>query len=109
MNNNVDPDTMQIRPEELRAKNFHNQEGRIERRAHFGEGLVNFYVPRMWEDIHRLADIDHCRQEIVAFNQAHQYRKRGMFLLPTKFGINFTAKFMNQGGALLGARLYHHR
>jgi len=29
------------------------------------------------------------------------WRKRGLALCPTKFGINFTAKFMNQGGALV--------
>lgn len=30
-----------------------------------------------------------------------RYRKRGLCVLPTKFGISFTAKFMNQGGALV--------
>jgi xanthine dehydrogenase/oxidase len=91
---------LHMRPEDLREKNFYNQQGRIER-VHFGEEMTNFYVPRMWEDIHRVADIDRRRREVAAFNKAHSYRKRGMCLLPTKFGINFTAKFMNQGGALV--------
>ena len=33
--------------------------------------------------------------------QANRWRKRGLSLVPTKFGISFTAKFMNQGGALV--------
>lgn len=31
----------------------------------------------------------------------NRWRKRGIAVIPTKFGINFTAKFMNQGGALV--------
>ena len=42
------------------------------------------------------------RQAAVAkFNAENKWRKRGLALLPTKYGINFTAKFMNQGGALV--------
>jgi hypothetical protein len=41
------------------------------------------------------------RAEVAAFNKEHRFRKRGLALLPTKFGIAFTAKFMNQGGALV--------
>ena len=40
-----------------------------------------------WED----------RQAAVAeFNAANRFRKRGLALTPTKFGIAFTAKFLNQ-------------
>ncbi len=36
-----------------------------------------------------------------AFNAAHRHRKRGLAMVPTKFGLSFTAKFMNQAGALV--------
>lgn len=35
------------------------------------------------------------------FNKEHQYRKRGIYLLPTKFGIGFGLKVLNQAGALI--------
>jgi xanthine dehydrogenase/oxidase len=38
---------------------------------------------------------------IKEFNRQNRWRKRGMAMIPTKFGISFTAKFMNQGGALV--------
>ena len=41
------------------------------------------------------------RQEVVAFNAKHTHRKRGLSLVPLKFGISFTATMLNQGGALL--------
>lgn len=32
---------------------------------------------------------------------AHRWRKRGLAAVPTKFGISFTTKFLNQAGALV--------
>ncbi len=38
---------------------------------------------------------------MAAFNAAHRWTKRGLALVPTKFGIAFTATFMNQSAALV--------
>ncbi len=41
------------------------------------------------------------RKAVEAFNASHQRIKRGLALVPLKFGISFTATHLNQGGALL--------
>ena len=41
------------------------------------------------------------RRAVEQYNKSNKYRKRGLALVPTKFGISFTAKFMNQAGALV--------
>jgi xanthine dehydrogenase large subunit len=41
------------------------------------------------------------REAVNAFNKTHTKRKRGLALVPLKFGISFTATMLNQGGALL--------
>ena len=41
------------------------------------------------------------RAAVNAFNAQHKSRKRGLALVPLKFGISFTATHLNQGGALL--------
>jgi xanthine dehydrogenase large subunit len=41
------------------------------------------------------------RAQVNAFNAQHVQRKRGLSLVPLKFGISFTATMLNQGGALL--------
>ena len=41
------------------------------------------------------------RVAVAAFNAQSKYRKRGVALVPLKFGISFTATMLNQGGALL--------
>jgi xanthine dehydrogenase/oxidase len=38
---------------------------------------------------------------INAFNTTHKYRKRGIAMIPTKFGIAFHTYFLNQAGALV--------
>ncbi|ACE84052.1 xanthine dehydrogenase molybdopterin binding subunit [Cellvibrio japonicus] len=41
------------------------------------------------------------REQVTRFNQTHRYLKKGLALTPVKFGISFTAKHLNQAGALL--------
>lgn len=41
------------------------------------------------------------RQEIIQFNKDNPIIKKGLALTPVKFGISFTAKHLNQAGALV--------
>lgn len=41
------------------------------------------------------------REEIKKYNKVNRFRKRGIAAVPTKFGISFTTKFLNQAGALV--------
>jgi xanthine dehydrogenase/oxidase len=45
------------------------------------------------------------RNAVSEYNKTHKWSKRGMALIPTKFGISFTALFLNQAGALV--HVYH--
>lgn len=58
-------------------------------------------LPSLWDRC--LAESDYAaRVDAVAeYNATHRWRKRGLAMVPTKFGISFTAKFLNQGGALV--------
>jgi len=58
-------------------------------------------VPRCCERVRETSEYDKRVKEVAAFNARHAHRKRGVALIPTKFGINFTAKLLNQGGALV--------
>lgn len=64
-------------------------------------GESKWNVPLMWERLRDGLHMAHRRSEIEAFNSKHKWVKRGLALIPTKFGIAFTAKYMNQGGALV--------
>jgi xanthine dehydrogenase large subunit len=41
------------------------------------------------------------RTSVSSYNKNSKYKKRGVALVPLKFGISFTATMLNQGGALL--------
>ena len=41
------------------------------------------------------------REAVKAFNANHRHKKRGLALVPLKFGISFTATMLNQGAALV--------
>jgi xanthine dehydrogenase/oxidase len=58
-------------------------------------------VPTMWDRLDSELNMKVRRAEIAEFNSKHKWIKRGVSLVPTKFGIAFTAKYMNQGGALV--------
>lgn len=56
---------------------------------------------RCWYECKEQAEFTKRQQEIEEFNRQHRWRKRGIAMVPTKFGIAFTALFLNQAGALI--------
>ena len=58
-------------------------------------------VPTMWDRLVEQLGVPKYRAAAAEFNSKNKWIKRGVSLLPTKFGIAFTAKYMNQGGALV--------
>ncbi|TPX38095.1 hypothetical protein SmJEL517_g00330 [Synchytrium microbalum] len=84
-------------PEEIRQINFyHNLE-----LTHFRQQLEDFFIDRVWYELIATSNFYHRYALVQSFNAANKYKKRGIILLPTKFGISFTARHLNQAGALV--------
>ena len=88
---------LRMDPDRLREVNLY-REGE---RTHYGQLLERDTLHRLWSEINIKADVGTRREAVAKFNAIHTFKKRGLAVIPTKFGINFTAKFMNQGGALV--------
>ena len=73
--------------------------------THFNQELKDWHVPLMYQQVLDGADYAERRQAVEQFNHEHKWKKRGLAIIPTKFGISFTAIFLNQAGALV--HLYH--
>ncbi|KAF2768208.1 xanthine dehydrogenase [Teratosphaeria nubilosa] len=73
--------------------------------THFNQALKDWYVPLMYKQVKAECDYDRRKSEIEHFNATNRWKKRGIALIPTKFGISFTALFLNQAGALV--HIYH--
>jgi xanthine dehydrogenase/oxidase len=90
--------TLNIPAEKLREINFYKQ-GDI---THFGQVLdQGDRIEKLWNAVLKCSDYEKRLAEIQQFNKSNKYRKRGISIIPTKFGIAFTATFLNQGGALV--------
>ena len=83
--------------EELRQLNMY-KEGQL---THFNQPLENFHVPRLWSELMKNSEFEKRRRDVAEFNKQNKWTKRGMSMIPTKFGIAFTARFLNQAGALV--------
>lgn len=73
--------------------------------THFNQELKDWYVPLMMQQVREEADYEGRKKAIADFNAKSKWKKRGIALVPTKFGISFTALFLNQAGALV--HIYH--
>lgn len=86
-----------IAVEEVQKRNFY-KEGEL---APFGMPMVDVIVPDIHKDILATASYLAALDDIKSFNSSHQYRKRGIGIVPIKYGIGFTSTFLNQGNALV--------
>ncbi len=87
-----------LRPEVVRERNLYRAEGETNT-THYGQHLDDCRVRRVWDEVRRSSDYDARRAEIDRWNAEHDKVKRGLAITPVKFGISFTASFLNQAGA----------
>ncbi|CAN6470060.1 unnamed protein product [Victoria cruziana] len=83
--------------EEIREINFQH-EGSV---THYGQQLDNCTLGRVWDELKASSEFVKSRDDVNQFNAENRWRKRGVSMVPTKFGISFTTKCMNQAGALV--------
>ena len=93
-----------LAPEVVRENNLYRGTGETNT-THYGqavsEGGEDNRVLKMWRSLGARARLAERRAEIARFNADHARVKRGIAMTPVKFGISFTASFLNQAGALV--------
>jgi xanthine dehydrogenase large subunit len=67
----------------------------------YNQTIEDWVGDQVIQQVEQQARYQERRAAVNAFNQANKHRKRGLALVPLKFGISFTATMLNQGGALL--------
>ena len=90
-------DFLKIDPVKMRTLNMYKERDQ----THYNQRMEYCTLDRCWIECQNLARVAERRQEIESFNRNHRYKKRGLAIIPTKFGIAFTALFLNQAGALI--------
>ncbi|GEA07757.1 xanthine dehydrogenase molybdopterin binding subunit [Alteromonas sp. KUL42] len=67
----------------------------------YGMEIEHNLLPEMIDELEQRAEYWQRRETITAFNRTSPIIKKGLALTPVKFGISFTAKHLNQAGALV--------
>ena len=88
---------LQMEPADLRALNLYREGDQ----THFNQTLSYCTLDRCWRECRTQADYERRRMQVESFNKESRWKKRGIAMVPTKFGISFTALFLNQAGALV--------
>ncbi len=91
---------LNLAPETVRERNLYRGTGESNT-THYGQALGDNRIPLMWSQLAREAQLEERRAAQAAWNAAHAHIKRGLAITPVKFGISFTASFLNQAGALV--------
>lgn len=102
---------LNISVDDLRKKNLY-KEGDV---TPFFQRLdEDWHIPMLLEQIRQEIKYEERKVQIAEFNAKNKWKKRGICLLPTKFGLSFaTAVHLNQANASIkifadGSVLLHH-
>ncbi|TCK07485.1 xanthine dehydrogenase molybdopterin binding subunit [Marinobacterium mangrovicola] len=86
-------------PLEVRKHNLYGSEGRDT--THYFQKVEDNDLPEMIADLEESCEYQKRRRKIRQYNASSPILKKGLALTPVKFGISFTATFLNQAGALI--------
>ena len=67
----------------------------------YGQVIEDFVADKVMDQVEAESGYSARRLAVNAFNAGNKNRRRGLALVPLKFGISFTATMLNQGGALI--------
>lgn len=86
-------------PLAVRKTNYYGKDQRNV--THYHQPVEQNLLQEITAELEHSADYQARRQAIVQFNAQNPILKKGLALTPVKFGISFTAGFLNQAGALV--------
>uniref|UniRef100_A0A1B6CHR7 xanthine dehydrogenase n=1 Tax=Clastoptera arizonana TaxID=38151 RepID=A0A1B6CHR7_9HEMI len=82
---------------ELQTKNLYT-EGDM---THFNQLMEYCTIRRCWQECITNSNYLERRATVEKFNKENRWRKRGISMVPTAFGIAFETRFLNQAAALI--------
>ncbi|MDB5540282.1 MAG: aldehyde oxidase [Devosia sp.] len=86
-------------PLEIRKANFYGTD--TDNVTPYHQVVEDNVIHRVIDDLEKSSDYQARRAAILAFNQTSRVLKKGIAMVPVKFGISFTATWHNQAGALV--------
>jgi xanthine dehydrogenase/oxidase len=98
----------QVLPEEVRRKNLYRTgDLKLYDYSHHGQKLMFCNIREIWDDLYRACDFESREREVQRFNRENRWRKRGIAMIPQKYGIAFTEPrgSLNASSALVNVNM----
>ena len=84
-------------PEELREKNFYD----IGDVTPFGQALTYCYMKQVWDYVKHVSRFDEKRAAVDDFNRRNRWVKRGISIIPVKYGSGYNLAQLEQATAVV--------
>jgi len=86
-------------PDDVRRVNFYDMADR--NTTHYGQVVEDNIIEDMVDRLSREIDYPARKDTVAAFNRENSIIKKGIAMMPVKFGISFNLPTLNQAGALV--------
>ena len=86
-----------IPADELREKNFYDR-GDV---TPFGQALSYCYMKQVWSYLKEVSHHDEKRAAVEAYNRKNRWRKRGLAMIPVKYGSGYNFVLLEQSAAVV--------
>lgn len=97
-----------VLPEEIRRKNMY-RDGTAKDfdLTHHGQDLKFCNLREIWDSLYESSEFERREQEVQDFNRRNRWRKRGIAMIPQKYGIAFTEPrgALNASSALVNVNM----
>jgi len=88
-----------VDPLEIRKRNFYGTD--TDNITPYHQPVEDNIIREVIADLEKSSDYQARRESILAYNSKSRVLKKGIAMVPVKFGISFTATWHNQAGALI--------
>ncbi|CAG0924317.1 unnamed protein product [Notodromas monacha] len=88
---------LKMDPNELRKANLL----RTGTKTHYGKVLEDCTLEQCWDECLLQSKFSSRKAEVNSFNKLHDWKKRGISMVPVMFGLAFPGSNLNQAGALV--------
>jgi xanthine dehydrogenase large subunit len=86
-------------PDDVRRVNFYDKADR--NTTHYGQVVEDNIIGEIVDNLSREIDYPARKETVAAFNRRNKIIKKGIAMMPVKFGISFNLPTLNQAGALV--------
>ncbi|KAH3841169.1 xanthine dehydrogenase/oxidase-like isoform X2 [Dreissena polymorpha] len=84
-------------PEQMRERNLYKS-GDV---TPYGTLMEKVTLTSLWAECKRKSEFERRLKEVESFNANNRWKKRGLSMTASKYGVGFSAVFLNQGAALV--------